>query len=154
MTNQGKITVMRRIPFCAGHRLVGHEGKCVHLHGHNYIVEIYVTGTKVDHLGRIVDFAVINRLFKDWIDTHWDHGFILWDQDLEAIRAISSVPPARVYQIPWNPTAENMALYLLNKIGPELLSQVTGYELTLERVALWESEKSCAIVERTKTSGI
>lgn len=148
MSLDSKITVMRRIPFCAGHRLVGHEGKCVHLHGHNYIVEIYVTGTKVDALGRIVDFAVINRLFKDWIDDHWDHGFILWDQDHTAIAAIQSVPPARVFTIPYNPTAENIARYLLLVAGPELLSQVEGYELELAKVVLWESEKSSATVER------
>ncbi|MEZ6093147.1 MAG: 6-carboxytetrahydropterin synthase [Pirellulaceae bacterium] len=139
---------MRRIPFCAGHRLVGHEGKCVHLHGHNYIVEIFVTGTKTDKLGRIVDFAVINRLFKEWIDEHWDHGFILWDQDQPAIDAIRSVPPARVYTMPYNPTAENIAQYLLLEIGPKLLGQVQGYELRLDKVVLWESEKSSATVER------
>ncbi|MBX3419404.1 MAG: 6-carboxytetrahydropterin synthase [Pirellulaceae bacterium] len=138
---------MRRIPFCAGHRLVGHEGKCVHLHGHNYVVEIYVTGSKVDSLGRIVDFAVINRLFKDWIDNHWDHGFVLWDQDLEAIRAIESVQPARVYKIPYNPTAENMAAYLLHQIGPKLLAELPDYDLRLTKVILCETEKSAAIVE-------
>ncbi len=147
MKPESKITVMRRIPFCAGHRLVGHEGKCVHLHGHNYLVEIYVTGTKVDKLGRIVDFAVINRLFKEWIDDNWDHGFILWDEDERAIAAINSVPPARVYTIPYNPTAENIAKYLLIEVGPKLLAQLHGYELELSKVVLWESEKSSATVE-------
>ncbi len=147
MSVDSKITVMRRIPFCAGHRLVGHEGKCIHLHGHNYVVEIFVTGNKVDHLGRIVDFAVINRLFKNWIDENWDHGFVLWDQDHAAIRAIESVKPARVYKIPDNPTAENMARYLLHQVGPQLLAQLKDYDLVLNKVVLCESEKSAAIVE-------
>lgn len=146
MNNSPKITVMRRIPFCAGHRLVGHEGKCIHLHGHNYVVEVYVTGKKVDPLGRVVDFAVINRMFKDWIDEHWDHGFVLWDQDHEAIRAIESVKPAKVFKIPDNPTAENMAKYLLYEVGPKLLATLEGYDLVLEKVVLCETEKSAAIV--------
>jgi 6-pyruvoyltetrahydropterin/6-carboxytetrahydropterin synthase len=111
------------------------------------LVEIYVTGTKVDKLGRIVDFAVINRLFKEWIDDNWDHGFILWDEDERAIAAINSVPPARVYTIPYNPTAENIARYLLIEVGPQLLAQLHGYELELSKVVLWESEKSSATVE-------
>jgi 6-pyruvoyltetrahydropterin/6-carboxytetrahydropterin synthase len=147
MPADSKITVMRRIPFCAGHRLVGHEGKCIHLHGHNYVVEIFVTGNKVDPLGRIVDFAVINRLFKNWIDENWDHGFVLWDQDHAAIKAIESVQPARVYKIPDNPTAENMARYLLHQVGPKLLAELRDYDLVLYKVVLCESEKSAAIVE-------
>ena len=29
-------TVIRSHEICAGHRVVGHESKCRHLHGHNY----------------------------------------------------------------------------------------------------------------------
>ena len=71
LENRVSITVMRKVQFCAGHRLLGHEGKCANLHGHNYLVEFHVTGKEVDELGRVVDFAVINRLFKGWIDDHW-----------------------------------------------------------------------------------
>ncbi|MFM8407908.1 MAG: 6-pyruvoyl trahydropterin synthase family protein, partial [Pirellulaceae bacterium] len=31
------LSLMRRISFCAGHRLFGHGGKCEHFHGHNYV---------------------------------------------------------------------------------------------------------------------
>ena len=55
------ITVMRKVAFCAGHRLLNHEGKCANLHGHNYLVEFHITGNEVDDLGRVVDFADIKR---------------------------------------------------------------------------------------------
>ena len=55
---------MRQVKFCAGHRLLGHEGKCANLHGHNYLIQFHVTGNEIDELGRVVDFGVINRLFK------------------------------------------------------------------------------------------
>ena len=42
------ITIMRRIKFCAGHRLAQHGGKCEYFHGHNYTAEFYVTGNEVD----------------------------------------------------------------------------------------------------------
>lgn len=141
-----QITVMRKVAFCAGHRLLGHEGKCANLHGHNYIAELYVSGTEIDELGRVVDFAVINRLFKGWIDEHWDHGFLVWNQDLEALRALRQVKPNRVYELPYNPTAENIARYLLLEIGPQLLKQVSGYDLSLSQVVIWETENSSATV--------
>ena len=50
------LSIMRRFTFCAGHRLVGHEGKCQNLHGHNYTLEVYVTGREQDEVGRILDF--------------------------------------------------------------------------------------------------
>ena len=56
------ITVMRRIRFCAGHRLLGHEGKCANFHGHSYSVDFYVSplgedSSRVDDVGRVIDFA-------------------------------------------------------------------------------------------------
>lgn len=141
------ISLMRQISFCAGHRLLGHEGKCANLHGHNYVAEIYVTGSEFDSLGRVVDFAVINRLFKGWIDENWDHGMIIFNEDVEALNALSAVKPNRVFPLPYNPTAENMARYMLTEVGPKLLDSVKGYDLRLTKVVIWETEKSSATAE-------
>ena len=137
---------MRRIPFCAGHRLLGHEGKCANLHGHNYVAEIYVTGDEIDEVGRVVDFSVINRLFKGWIDEHWDHGMLIWENDSDALNALQMISPNRLYTMPYNPTAENMARYLLENIGPELVRQIEGYKVHLSKVVIWETENSAAEV--------
>jgi 6-pyruvoyltetrahydropterin/6-carboxytetrahydropterin synthase len=140
------LQVLRRIRFCAGHRLLGHGGKCESIHGHNYTVDISVSGRQTDAVGRVVDFADLKRLFKDWIDHHWDHGFIAFDQDQEAINGVRSVRPHKIYLLPDNPTAENLARHLLEKIGPSLLKTLPGYELKVTRVAVWESADACAIV--------
>ena len=112
------ISLMRRISFCAGHRLLGHEGKCANLHGHNYVAEIYVSGSEFDSVGRVVDFAVINKLFKGWIDENWDHGMILFNEDVQALNALAAVTPNKVFPLPFNPTAENMARYCLLYTSP------------------------------------
>jgi 6-pyruvoyltetrahydropterin/6-carboxytetrahydropterin synthase len=137
------LTVMRRIRFNAGHRLLGHEGKCAHFHGHNYIADVYVSGTAVDEVGRLIDFSRLKDLLKGWIDEHWDHSFILSEADENGIEAIRVVRPTRYFLLPNNPTAENMAHYLLNAVCPELLSP---YDVTAVRVDLWETEETCAIV--------
>ena len=89
---------------------------------------------------------MINKLFKGWIDENWDHGFILWDQDSDAIDAIEGVTPHRLYKLPYNPTAENMARYLMREIGPNLIDTIKGYDLKLSKVVVWETEKSSATV--------
>lgn len=140
------VTVMRQIKFCAGHRLLGHEGKCANFHGHNYIAQIFVTGNETDELGRVVDFSVINKLFKGWLDEHWDHGMLVWTKDEEAVQAISQMSMNRLYCMPYNPTAENMAKYLLLEVAPDLIAQIEGYDVQVTKVVIWETENSAAEV--------
>ncbi len=140
------LSIMRRITFCAGHRLLGHDGKCVNLHGHNYVAEFYVTGERQDDVGRVIDFKLLKNKTKGWIDEHWDHAFLLWETDQEAIGAIRQTNPHRLYLLPYNPTAENLAKYLLEEICPGLLE---GTGASAEKVVIWESEESCAAVTRS-----
>lgn len=142
------LVLMKRIRFCAGHRLLRHEGKCANLHGHNYAAEFFVTGDSVDAVGRVIDFADLKRRLKGWLDEHWDHSFILFDEDDQAIRAIKSVEPHRIYLLPVNPTAENMARYLLDDVCPGLLE---GTGARAIKVVVWESEDSYA--EATVANG-
>ena len=112
---------MRRVRFCAGHRLYGHEGKCAHFHGHNYLAEFHVAGTRQDAVGRVIDFSELKNALKGWIDEHWDHGFLLSQRDENGLNAIRQVEPSRYYVMPDNPTAENMAQHLLTEVCPGLL---------------------------------
>ena len=134
---------MRRFTFCAGHRLVGHEGKCRNLHGHNYSLEIYVTGQEQDEIGRILDFKKLKQSVNGWIDENWDHTFILWEKDDNGISAIKSSEPHRLYELDSNPTAENMAIHFLHEVCPKILE---GSGAKAYKVRLWESEETCAEV--------
>ena len=140
------ITIMKEISFCAGHRLVDHGGKCENLHGHNYLAQVFVTGTETDSVGRLVDFSMIKKLFKGWIDEHWDHAMILWDQDQQAIEALRMVQPNRIHEIPFNPTAENMARYLIESVAPDLIAQLPEYQVSVSKVVIWETDTSSAEV--------
>jgi len=132
---------MRRIRFNAGHRLFGHEGKCAYFHGHNYVAEFHVTGAETDAVGRIMDFAKLKEVLKGWIDENWDHSFILSREDENGIAAIRQVEPCRYFVLPYNPTAENMAHYLLEAVCPQLLDD---FHVTAWKVVVWETEESCA----------
>ena len=135
------LEIMRRIKFCAGHRLYKHGGKCEFFHGHNYVADFYVTSHEVDSVGRVIDFAELKSRFKGWLDENWDHGFLLNETDENGLQAIQLVEPSKYYELPYNPTAENMARYLLEVICPELLHD-TNVQAT--RVVIWETEESFA----------
>lgn len=135
------LVLMRRIPFCAGHRLFGHGGKCEFFHGHNYIADFHVVGDAMDDVGRVVDFAQLKAALKGWIDEHWDHGFVLFQGDENGLAAIRQVQPSKYFVLPANPTAENMALHLLHVVCPEIL---TPLGVRAIKVVLWETSEAYA----------
>jgi 6-pyruvoyltetrahydropterin/6-carboxytetrahydropterin synthase len=96
-----------------------------------------VSDTGLDTLGRVIDFGVLKSRLAPWIDENWDHGMILWREDMEAIAAVSILPGQKLFLLPTNPTAENMALHLLRVVAPALL---IGTGVTIEKVVLWETE--------------
>jgi len=135
------LTIMRRIKFCAGHRLYQHGGKCEHFHGHNYVADIFVTSEEVDSVGRVLDFADLKARTKGWIDANWDHSFLVFEQDQNAIETLEKVQPSKLFKLPYNPTAEDMAKYLLEVMCPAVLE---GSGARAVRVRVWETEEAYA----------
>ena len=108
-----KIECIRKLTFCAGHRVLGHESKCANAHGHNYSVFIHANAEKLDHLGRVIDFSVLKEKIGTWLDTYWDHTFIIYKEDTELIACKNVLEKNKqVFVCHFNPTAENMAEYL------------------------------------------
>lgn len=138
------ITCVRKIQFCAGHRLLNHEGKCKHLHGHNYVGFFYAVAEEQDACGRVIDFSVLKERIGGWIDKNWDHGMILNTADEVALMAVITCEQQKLYTLPFNPTAENMAKYLLQKVCPSLFKDFRDQDgqalLYINKVQLWETE--------------
>ncbi len=137
-----RITCTRRIEFDAAHRVMEHESKCKHLHGHRYAVEAtFVAADGLDTLGRVIDFGVIKEKLGAWIDANWDHTTILWDKDKPLGDAIVSHTKQAIYYMPNNPTAENMALYLKEIICPQLFA---GTSVTCLKIKIFETPNCAA----------
>ncbi|UPW37167.1 6-carboxytetrahydropterin synthase [Escherichia phage vB_EcoS_ESCO3] len=166
-------TVIRSHEICAGHRVVGHESKCRHLHGHNYkfhfkvapkktLSEGYVKSVSgfalegsLDDVGRVIDFSVVKTTLCQWLEDNWDHKFLHWEQDsmINSLIVVASTKFARennlvtdedydpfldsLVALPFNPTAENLAAYMVDVIGPQLLDQygVELVECTIEETS-------------------
>ena len=147
-----KQTAERYHDISTGHRVVGHENKCRHLHGHNYRIHFVCEAGELDKVGRVIDFGVIKEKLCMWVENHWDHKFLAWEHDT-LIRAmhLSCGPDADVTEVamcdesivyvPFNPTAENMARHLVEVIGPQ---QLAGTGVTLTSVRIEETAKCSA----------
>ena len=129
------------------HRVLGHESRCKHLHGHRAAIEVTVKSQgKLDNLGRVIDFGVVKELIGKWIDDNWDHNILLHPDDpLLSIAGSEEVIKEVIYggREPYlmcvdgvnvNPTAENMAKVLFRESNLLLPS---GIEVV--RVRVWET---------------
>ncbi|MEC7838906.1 MAG: 6-carboxytetrahydropterin synthase [Chlamydiota bacterium] len=147
MSHKQKVTCTRKIHFSAGHRVMGHENKCATAHGHNYYAHLFAEGESLDNIGRIIDFSVIKEKIGGWINENWDHTFLVWERDTQTIDALMSIPRNQdPFICPFNPTAENMALYLLHEVCPKLLKD-SGVIIT--KVILYETDNCYATAEIT-----
>ena len=131
-----KHTASRYHDISCGHRVHGHESKCAHLHGHNYRVHFTVCAgvdeMPLDSIGRVLDFSVIKSRLCMWLEHAWDHKFLVWEADPIA-SVLLDIDYEGTVKVPFNPTAENMAEYLLRFIGPAMLAD-TGCTLTSVRI--------------------
>lgn len=124
-----KVTVHRKAHFNAAHRLYKKEwddsrnkaifGKCSNpnYHGHNYELTVSVTGEIDLETGFVVDMKILKDLIYSEIETAFDHKNL----NLEV---------AEFKDL--NPTAENIAVVIWNKLKPKIKEDlelsVTLYE--------------------------
>jgi 6-pyruvoyltetrahydropterin/6-carboxytetrahydropterin synthase len=86
-------------------------------------------------VGRVIDFSVIKEKLCMWLEDNWDHKMLLWVYDpiLITLREDSGT-----IGVPFNPTAENMAEYLVEVVGP---MQLAGTDVVLASVVIEETAK-------------
>lgn len=133
------IEITRTHEICCGHRVMGHEGKCKHPHGHNYLFEITIEGEK-DTIGRVLDFSVMKNTLCNWLEVNWDHKFIVSMND-PLRRSLEIVDKFGVFVMAYNPTAENLAEFFGITVAPDILK---GTGVTVTRVKVWETSKCSA----------
>jgi 6-pyruvoyltetrahydropterin/6-carboxytetrahydropterin synthase len=87
--------IEKTIEVSASHHLeLDYESKCSRPHGHNWIITIFCKCEKLNHNGMVVDFTEIKQKIMNKLDHH----------DLNKV-------------LPYNPTAENIALWICEEIS-------------------------------------
>jgi 6-pyruvoyltetrahydropterin/6-carboxytetrahydropterin synthase len=124
-----RVTVSRKAHFNSAHRLYRKDwsfeknndifGKCNNpsFHGHNYDLIVSVTGEIDQETGYVIDVKILKDIIKSEVEDAFDHKNLNIDvPDFENL----------------NPTAENIAVVIYNKIKPKLKPdldmEVTLYE--------------------------
>ncbi|MEO9891731.1 6-carboxytetrahydropterin synthase [Aurantibacter sp.] len=124
-----KVKVSRKAHFNAAHRLYHKDwsdeknaaifGKCSNpnYHGHNYELIVSVAGEIDPETGFVMDMKVLKDLIKLEVEEALDHKNL--NVEVAEFKII-------------NPTAENIAVYIFNKLRPHIVAanelEVTLYE--------------------------
>ncbi|MFT5053581.1 MAG: 6-pyruvoyltetrahydropterin/6-carboxytetrahydropterin synthase [Granulosicoccus sp.] len=115
------VTVKRKAHFNAAHRLFRKDwsdernlevfGKCSYpnYHGHNYEVEVSVTGPIDVDTGFVIDLNDLKKIIVDQVEEPFDHRNFNLD-----------VPEFADL----NPTAENIAISIYNRLRPHIKSEL------------------------------
>jgi len=109
--------------FSSAHRLRNYNGRCENLHGHNWKVEIKISGKDLDKTGMLYDFTKLKSILKN-ILTELDHKYL------------NELPVFKKN----NPTSENIAKYIYDQI----CSEISNSKIKIESVTVWESDNSSA----------
>ena len=110
--------------FAAAHQLKMVAEKCENLHGHNWKIEICVTGEHLNEAGVLIDFGELKQ-HVSVIMAKLDHKFLNELDDFN-----DNYPPS----------SENIAHY----IAKTLQTMIDSPDIKVARVTSWESENACA----------
>jgi 6-pyruvoyltetrahydropterin/6-carboxytetrahydropterin synthase len=109
--------------FSAAHNLRNFRGKCEALHGHNWKVEVVLSGKDLDESGVVLDFAEVKAATGE-IMSEIDH------------RYLNDLP----FFMENNPSSENIARYIFHR----LQEKIDNDRVRIRRVSAWESQDACA----------
>ena len=109
--------------FAAAHQLTMVGAKCENMHGHNWRIEVYVEGEKLDEGGVLMDFGEV-KVHVAEIMKLLDHRYL---NELEHFSDRQ-------------PSSENIAFF----IATELQKRIDRPGIRVSRVAAWESDDACA----------
>lgn len=125
------VRLTRKYHFCAAHRLhsdqLSHDenrklfGKCnnPHGHGHNYFLDVTVSGNPDPVTGMIINLADLDNIVQKIVLEEFDHKHL--NLDTEQFKEL-------------NPTSEVLAMVIFNMLSPHIPN--------LHKIGLWETEKN------------
>ena len=117
------IYLSRNFHFDAAHKIVNYNGKCEELHGHTYFLKVTISGLlKKD--GMVLDFAILKKEVNNLINSVLDHKYL-----------------NDVFE---NPTAENIALFIFNKLEKSFKK----YNCAVEEISLSEGPNNTVTVRK------
>lgn len=140
MQTHRTIRVTKSFTFEMAHALANYDGECRNIHGHSYKLFVTLRGTPLQQLGHpqdgmVMDFSQLKYLVKEKVLDTYDHALVLNAALSERVVSELSKHYEKVTPLPFQPTCENLLFDIVEKIQPNLPSQVELFEVKLFETA-------------------
>lgn len=131
------MVIQKKYHFYAAHRNKAGGEKCGRIHGHTYEVICYFKFEKINDGGITCLFSDIDTLVEPIIKSYC-HWFLIYENDpLVSVLEMSNEP---IKKLPFETSAENMAIWLFSQIKTET-------KLPIIKIELAETKSSNVVYE-------
>jgi len=132
------MTIEKKYHFYAAHRNKAGGEKCGRIHGHTYEVKCYFKFNQINEGGITYLFSDIDKLVEPIIKEYC-HWFLIYENDpLVNLLELANEP---IKKLPFETSAENMSIWLFNRIQRET-------KLPIIKIELAETKSSNVIYEK------
>jgi 6-pyruvoyltetrahydropterin/6-carboxytetrahydropterin synthase len=138
------IRVTKRFHFEMAHTLYEYDGLCRNIHGHSYNLEVTISGEPRNEPGHpkdgmLLDFSTLKEIVKTHVVNPFDHALMISSLVPEEQKQLLSQTTDRFIVVDFQPTSENLVVYIASILQPLLPSGVTLFS-----IRLYETETSFA----------
>ncbi len=115
---------------------------CQQIHGHSVVVEVSISAEELNEDGMVMDFKLLKEICGVAFVDEMDHAFLMSQRTTNILiskyghHVVSEVYPGLVV-VPYNPTAENIAKDIYDRLSGSFPRGVN-----LEEVMYWETESA------------
>lgn len=117
------------------HALSNYDGKCKNIHGHTYKLFVTLIGIPCEDCsspknGMVLDFGDLKNIVKIPIVDVFDHALVVpANKGFEDLRKFQETD--KYIEVPFQPTCENLTIYIANIIRSKLPDSVSLYSIRL-----------------------
>ncbi len=126
------------------HALLNYDGLCRNIHGHSYKLQVTIAGEPIQVAGSpkdgmVIDFSILKKLIQEQIISKLDHSLMINEKaPIDKLTAVGQMYE-RLQVVPFQPTSENMVLYIAGQV-----KLLLPEHLELFSVRLYETGNSFA----------
>ncbi|WP_204207190.1 6-pyruvoyl trahydropterin synthase family protein [Vaginella massiliensis] len=131
------IRLTKAFTFETAHALYGYDGKCKNIHGHSYKLYVTVKGTPSQNtddvkLGMVMDFGDLKKIVNKAVVEVFDHAILLNENSPHKVLGEKLLSQGHhVVFTPYQPSCENMILWIVDTLKPLLPSDIELVSLKL-----------------------
>ncbi|MCL3780207.1 6-carboxytetrahydropterin synthase QueD [Prolixibacteraceae bacterium JC049] len=131
-----KIRLTKQYDFEMAHALYNYDGRCRNVHGHSYKLSVTIIGEPLKDdthpkNGMVMDFGDLKKIVQEDIVDSLDHALVTYKDAPQDKLLELGVMYERYHVFDFQPTSENLVIYIAEQIQKALPERVQLHSIRL-----------------------